>query len=150
MTLDLTSNITLTSDLNVFFKSHELDVILTEVFCLPFFLRPTMILTAKDIAPNSSFKEEFILARLNAILAIKPECILDDKVVSYASCFQLKLDNVQKNWSNRGEMVKGLLKSDDEVILLGGSLPQTFSAAMYLVEEGIKVRAYGLDKAANL
>jgi hypothetical protein len=150
MTLDLTSDITLTSDLNVFFKSHELDVILTEVFCLPFFLRPTMILTAKDIAPNSSFKEEFILARLNAIRAVKPKCVLDDKDVSYASLFQLKLDDVQKNWSTRAEMVKGLLKSDDEVILLGGSLPQTFSVAMYLVEEGIKVRAYGLDKAANL
>lgn len=150
MTLDLKSKITLISDLGVFFKSHELDVILTEVFCLPFFLRPTMILTAKDIAQFSGFKEEVILTRLNAILAIKPECILDDKVVNYASFFQLKLDEVQKKWSTRGEMVKTLLKNDGEVILLGGSLPQAFSVAMYLVEEGLKVRAYGLDKVANL
>ena len=130
------------------FKPHELHVILTEVFCLPFFLRPSQILTSNDIALYSSASIESILFRLNGILSVKHEWRALTSKYS-ADVVKMNLDDLLKNKPACETWIKRLVKSDSHVALQGRQLAQTFSAAMYLIEEGVKVNFYSADELAT-
>ena len=129
------------------FKPHELHVILTEVFCLPFFLNSSQILTSNDIALYSNASKESILFRLNGILSVKPEWRALTSKYS-ADVVQMNLDDLLKNKPACEKWIKSLVKNDSHVALQGRRLAQTFSAAMYLIEEGVKVDFYSADELA--
>jgi hypothetical protein len=145
MSTESVRKITGNTELIHLFKPHELHVILTEVFCLPFFLHPSQILTSNDIALYLDASKEAILFRLNGILSVKPEWrALTSKYI--VDVEQMNLDDLLKNKPACEKLIESLLKSDSKVALHGRQLAQTFSAAMYLIEEGVKVNFYSADE----
>ena len=145
MSTESVLKITGNTELIHIFKPHELHVILTEVFCLPFFLYPSQILTSNDIALYSNASKESILFRLKGIFSVMPEWSASTTKYS-AAVVQVNLDDLLKNKPACETWIKNIVKDDSNVVLHGRQLAQTFSAAMYLIEEGARVNFYSADE----
>lgn len=133
------SEIEFGSSLSSYFHPDELEVILSEIFYLPCFLRHGDICTVSDIAKYGFMEPSQILARMVKIFRQKPA--FDE---SRGEELTIDLIDLLQHRAHLSSRILEFKSSEKSYCLTAPSRMQAFSAAMYLIEEGIKVKSYAV------
>jgi len=130
-TLDLDSQLT------HFFHPDELEVVLSEILYLPFFLRKGDISTPRQIIDYGLMDSAQIMGRLAQIIETKP---VFDK--NCGVCKPLLLSELRNDVTNLEKKIGDWISTSNCYAVIGPTRQVAFSAAMYLIEEGLTVMFY--------